>query len=91
MIITVISLSKSNRIGFFESIEVFKEGIELSKYLEEKLSSIENKAIKLFENNELKDLEMKNARFSISVEFSKESNFNVNGLDKVEFVIVEIS
>ena len=48
-------LIQSGELNLDESIEVFKEGIELSKYLEEKLSSIENKAIKLFENNELKD------------------------------------
>ncbi|MBR3614399.1 MAG: DNA repair protein RecN [Clostridia bacterium] len=38
-------------------------------------------------NYELKELEMKSAKFSIDVEFSKEINFNSNGLDKVEFVI----
>ena len=51
----VVRLIQSGELNLDESIEVFKEGIELSKYLEEKLSSIENKAIKLFENNELKD------------------------------------
>ena len=51
----VVRLIQSGELNLDESIEVFKEGIELSKYLEEKLSSIENKAIKIFENNELKD------------------------------------
>lgn len=51
----VVRLIQSGELNLDESVEVFKEGIELSKYLEEKLSSIENKAIKLFENNELKD------------------------------------
>ena len=51
----VVRLIQSGELNLDESIEVFKEGIELSKYLEDKLSSIENKAIKLFENNELKD------------------------------------
>ena len=51
----VVRLIQSGELNLDESIEIFKEGIELSKYLEEKLSSVENKAIKLFENNELKD------------------------------------
>lgn len=36
-------------------------------------------------NNELKDLEMPNACFSIKIE--KEASFNINGNDKVEFAI----
>ena len=51
----VVRLIQSGELNLDESIEIFKVGIELSKYLEEKLSSVENKAIKLFENNELKD------------------------------------
>lgn len=38
-------------------------------------------------NNELKELEMKNAEFVINIEYSKENNFTKNGLDKVEFLI----
>ena len=53
----IVRLIQSGELGLDESIEVFKEGIELSKYLEEKLSSIEAKAVKIFENNELKDFE----------------------------------
>lgn len=36
-------------------------------------------------NNELKDLEMPNACFSIKIE--KEASFNINGNDKIEFII----
>lgn len=36
-------------------------------------------------NNELKDLEMPNACFSIKIE--KEASFNINGNDKIEFAI----
>ena len=53
----IVKLIQSGELGLDESIEVFKEGIELSKYLEEKLSSIEQKAVKVFENNELNDFE----------------------------------
>ena len=53
----IVRLIQSGELSLDESIEVFKEGIELSKYLEEKLSSIEQKAVKIFENNELSDFE----------------------------------
>jgi len=53
----IIKLIQSGELSMDDSIEVFKEGIELCKYLEEKLSSIEQKAAKIFENNELKDFE----------------------------------
>ena len=36
-------------------------------------------------NKELQELEMKNANFSVQIE--KEEKFNINGLDKVEFMI----
>ena len=38
-------------------------------------------------NVDLKELEMKNARFSIKVELNEERDFNKNGLDSVEFLI----
>lgn len=38
-------------------------------------------------NIDLKELEMKNARFSIQVELNEEKEFNKNGLDNVEFLI----
>ena len=53
----IVRVIQSGELSLDESIEVFKEGIELSKYLEDKLSSIEQKAVKIFENNELKDFE----------------------------------
>ena len=39
-----------------ESLKVFEEGIKLSKVLENKLKNIEDQAVKLFENGELKDI-----------------------------------
>lgn len=39
-------------------------------------------------NNELAELEMKNATFSVNIEYNEEKKFNVNGLDKVEFMII---
>lgn len=52
---------------------------EIRKEKSEKLS----KSINL----ELTDLEMKNARFNIKVEFDSKNQFNKNGLDEVEFLI----
>ncbi len=59
-----------------------------------KLASLMNEIRKKFAeelatkiNIELKDLEMKNAKFGIKIESSKENEFNKNGLDKIEFVI----
>ena len=48
-----------------------------------------NKAKELSEkiNTELQDLEMKNAKFNVSVELNKENEFNKNGLNLVEFLI----
>lgn len=66
--------------------KIEKEMLEIAR----KINSIRNKYAEILSkkiNSELKDLEMKNAKFGISVEFSKENNFNSNGLDKVEFVI----
>ena len=53
----IVKLIQSGELNLDDSIEIFKEGIELSKYLEDKLSSIEEKAVKIFENDELKDFE----------------------------------
>ena len=53
----IVRLIQSGELRLDDSIEVFKEGIELSKYLEDKLSSVEQKAVKIFENDELKDFE----------------------------------
>ena len=53
----IIKLIQSGELSMDDSIEVFKEGIELCKFLEDKLSSIEQKAAKIFENNEMKDFE----------------------------------
>ena len=65
---------------------VEKEMLELSI----KMNQIRNKygdILSSLINSELKELEMKNAKLGIKIDFSKESNFNINGLDKVEFVI----
>ncbi len=37
-------------------------------------------------NNELEELEMKNAKFKVNIEYN-ENNYTINGLDKIEFYI----
>ena len=58
--------------------------------LSEQMNEIRNKyaqdlSIKI--NKEFEELEMKNAKFSVKIEFSNENKFNRYGLDKVEFQI----
>lgn len=48
---------QSGELTLDESLKAFEEGVKLSKTLEDKLKSIEEKAVKLFENGELKNLE----------------------------------
>ena len=58
--------------------------------LSNKMHDIRNKKSKELSekiNNELKDLEMKNAKFNAKVEMNNENEFNKNGLDIVEFLI----
>ena len=55
-----------------------------------KLNSIRKKESKKITekiNKELKDLEMKNAKFEIQIEMNEQNEFNTNGLDKIEFLI----
>jgi len=47
---------QEGELSLDESLKVFEEGIKLSRILEDKLKNIEDQAIKLFENGELKEL-----------------------------------
>jgi len=53
----LVRMLQSGELTLDDSLKVFEEGIKLSKILEDKLKNIENQAIKLFENDELKDME----------------------------------
>lgn len=48
---------QSGELTLDDSLKVFEEGIKLSKILEDKLKNIEAQAVKLFENDELKDMQ----------------------------------
>ena len=87
-----------NEIFEIENLEEYIS--KLKKSLKEKekqlynisleLNSIRKKyAIQLSTqiNENLKELEMKNANFDVEIKFSEEMNFNKNGLDKIEFLI----
>ena len=69
-----------------EKSKIVEKMLDLSN----KMNIIRTKnAIKLSEkvNKELTELEMKNARFIVNVEFDEEDKFTEKGLDKVEFLI----
>lgn len=69
-----------------EKIKIEEKMLKLSKQMNEirqEFSQILNNKI----NKELQDLEMKNAKFGTKVEFNTDYEFNINGLDEVEFVI----
>ncbi len=86
------------RIKKIESSEEYvnslkKELNEVIKELENisgKMHKIRSTYAKVLEekvNSELKDLEMKNAKFSVKLEYNENNEFGPNGLDKVEFMI----
>ncbi len=63
-----------------------KEMFELSSQMHEiriKIAEDLNKKI----NYELEDLEMKNAKFKVNINFNEQKDFNNNGLDEIEFLI----
>ena len=86
----------AEEIEQIENVEVINKKLRIEqKKIESKMNNLctlmnekrEKYGIILSEkiNNELKDLEMPNACFSIKIE--KEASFNINGNDKIEFAI----
>ena len=80
-----------NLEGYIKSLKnKLSKQEELLADLSNKMNQIRNKYAKeLIKkiNKELKELEMKNARFNVRIDFSENNDFNKNGLDKVEFFI----
>ena len=62
--------------------KMYKICIELNKIRKEKSIELEEKI-----NKELQDLEMKNAKIKIDIQFDENKQYNKNGLDAVEFLI----
>ena len=61
---------------------MYKICIELNKIRKEKSIELEEKI-----NKELQDLEMKNAKIKIDIQFDENKQYNKNGLNSVEFLI----
>lgn len=57
MLKEIVKKLQMGELTLDESLKAFEDGMKLSKILEDKLKNIEDKAIKLFENGELKDLD----------------------------------
>ena len=51
----IVRQLESGNVSLDHSIALFEEGIKLSKECEVKLKSVEEKAVKILQNNELKD------------------------------------
>ena len=80
------NLEEHNRNLKIELVNIENEMYELclcmNKVRIEKGIELEKKI-----NNELKDLEMKNANIKINITFNNEKKFNCDGLDSVQFLI----
>ena len=87
-----------NEINYIENLE--EHNNNLKKVLEQTKMIMFEKAKKLNDirleksellnqkvNKELKDLEMKNAKFKVHIEYNEEKEFNENGLNDIEFMI----
>ena len=85
-------------INQIENLEEYTKKVKLElEQVKEKmnilattLNALRNKYAKDLElqiNNELKELEMKNANIKVFIDFNNNEEYNKNGLDKVEFLI----
>ena len=85
-ITTIENLEEHNIKLKNEQKQIENKMLELAK----QINKIRNNIADLLSekiNKELTDLEMKNAKFSISILFNEQNEFNLNGLDNVEFLI----
>ena len=87
-----------NEINYIENLEEhnnnLKQELEQTKMImfekAKKLNDIRLEKSELLNqkvNKELKDLEMKNAKFKVHIEYNEEKEFNENGLNDIEFMI----
>lgn len=51
----IVKLLEDSSTSLDTSVELFQEGIQLSKYCSDKLNDVEDKVSKIFVNGELKD------------------------------------
>ncbi len=52
----IVSLLESNNVTLEESVNLFQEGMLLSKYCDDKLKNIQERVTQIFENGQLKEL-----------------------------------
>lgn len=53
----IVGQLEGNEVPLEESIALFQEGIELSKYCDDKLKNIQEKVAKIYENGQLKEFQ----------------------------------
>lgn len=51
----IVNLLENNKIPLEESMTLFQEGIELSKYCDDKLKNIQAKVAQIYENGQLNE------------------------------------
>ena len=54
----IVSALENNQISLEKSVELFKEGIQLTKLCNDKLEGIENKVAKILVDGKLEDLNL---------------------------------
>ena len=54
----IVSALENNQISLEKSVELFQEGIELTKLCNDKLEGIENKVAKILVDGKLEDLNL---------------------------------
>ena len=54
----IVSASENNQISLEKSVELFQEGIQLTKLCNDKLEGIENKVAKILVDGKLEDLNL---------------------------------
>lgn len=81
-----------NLEGYINTLKKKMKHLENEMYeLSQKMNVIRNEyaqKLSLKINKEFEELEMKNAKFSVKIDYSNEKKFNKNGLDKIEFQII---
>ena len=80
------NLEEHNRELKLELEKIKKQMLTSSKTLN-KIRTSHSKILNDAINKELRDLEMKNAKFNVKICFDENMNFNENGLDDIEFMI----
>ena len=53
----IVGKLESNEIPLEDSIALFQEGIELSRYCDQKLKNIQEKVAQIYEDGQLKDMQ----------------------------------